>query len=176
MSGRSTTTFTRRALLGAVALTACGTALAPSGAAAAAPVVARFREVLIDVEPFAARGMPNYSQRVAAKLRASVARVFAGRIAPNDRGAPTLVIQVSTVMLAAYSGGSSSGPFGGADEDGMTGALILRSPQGAIVDRRSHMATRDPGDAGEWRAADNEDRRLGLVCDMYAAWALKEYQ
>ena len=159
-------------------------ALAPLGgcvgeAAKPAPRVARFREVRVDASPFAAKGVSNYAARVADRLRLAVTEAFAGRIAAGEAGAPVLVIEVSTVRLASYVGGGSSGRFdrlSGDADDTMTGALVLTSAKGATIDRRSHYVTSDAAISGDWRLPDNEDRRLDALCRLYAEWAVREFE
>lgn len=167
---------TRRALL-ALATLPLGACVAGSGTPA--PAVARFRTVRVDTGPLAARGVGRYAGVVAETLRAAVAQVFAGRLAPNDRGAPTLTIEVATVRLAAWSGSGAASGFGfedgGDSDDTMTGALVLTSTDGRAIDRRSHMATSDAGSGGPWYLPESEQRRLAALCRNYAGWALREY-
>jgi hypothetical protein len=157
---------TRRAVLAALAtapLAACvATAETP------APTIARFRAVRVDTAPFAAKGVSNYAARVGDRLRRAVAEVFAGRLAPNDPTAPTLVLEVSTVMLASWVGGRGS-------DDTMTGTLVLLSPKGTVITRRRHAVTSDAASAGPWQLPDNEARRLDTLCRVYAIWAVKEF-
>ncbi len=169
--------LTRRALL--VGLAALPGACVAAGEAPA-PRVARYRAVEVDTGPFAAKGVTNYAARVGERLRVAVAEVFAGRVAPGEAGAPTLVIEVSTVRMAAWAGGRSHGGFGlgdsgGEADDAMAGYLVLRSSTGGVIDRRRHAVTSDAASSGDWRLPDNEDRRLDALCRIYALWALREF-
>lgn len=171
-------TIDRRALLVGAAclgLSACVPDEKP------APAIARFRAVLVDTSPFAAKGVSNYAARVADRLRVAAAEGFAGRLAPGEAGAPVLVLEVSTVRMAAFAGGRSHGgfglgDFGGDADDTMAGALVVRSAKGAVIDRRRHFASADAANAGDWRLPDNEDRRLDALCRLYVAWAVREYR
>lgn len=159
----------RRALLAAAA-----TALFGDAARAAA---IRFRDVRIDTRPFAAKGVSRYAAKVGERLKRAVAEAFAGRLVPGDRAAPVLVIEVSTVRLAAWAGGGSPG-FGNdsLDTDEMDGALVVLSAKGSLVERRRHYASSEPSNGGPWYLPDNEDRRLDALCRLYAAWAVREFE
>ena len=142
-----------------------------------APRVSRFREVRVDASDFAAKGVPRYAQKVADRLRVAAAGAFAGRLAPEDRDAPVLVIGVSVVRLGSGVGGGFSG-FGidsSLDADTMAGNLTVLSASGATIDRRRHFATSNPASSGKWYLAENEDLRLDALCRLYAAWAAREY-
>ncbi|TBW38663.1 hypothetical protein EYW49_08155 [Siculibacillus lacustris] len=166
---------TRRAVLGALAaapLAACATG-------APAPAVRRFRAVTIDAGPFAAKGVPNYAARVAEAARAAIPSAFAGRLDPSDRNAPTLVIEIAGVSLAAWTGSGRS-PFtmgvgAGDATDWMDGALVVRAPSGAVIDRRPHISSRAAASSGAWYDPENETRRMRDLAALYVAWAAKEY-
>lgn len=174
---RRLSVLTRRAVL-------AGLAALPAACVAdgepPAPRVPRFRAVVVDTGPFAAKGVSHYAARVGERLRVTVAEAFAGRIAPGEAGAPTLVIEVSTMRMAAWVGGRSHGGFGlgdsgGDTDDAMAGFLVLRSSTGAVIDRRRHAVTSDAASSGDWRLPDNEDRRLDALCRIYALWAAREF-
>ena len=170
-----TTTIGRRGLLGMLVglpLAACVAETAPPSRR-----MARFREVRVDTSPFAAKGVSNYAAKVAGRLRIAVAEAFAGRLVPGDGGAPVLVIEVSEVRLASGVGGSSHGMFDRSESDDiMVGALVPTSAKGTVIERRRHFASNDAAAAGDWRAPDNEERRLEALCRLYAAWAVREFE
>jgi hypothetical protein len=142
-----------------------------------APRVARFRAVTVDTSPFAAKGVSGYAAHVADVLRRAVEATFAGRIEAGDRGAPALVIEVSSLRLAPYSGGATAGVFGTASDrmDEMEGALVLSSAAGKTIDRRRHYASTDAASTGFWYRPDFEEKRLEALALAYARWALREY-
>jgi hypothetical protein len=169
----------RRAVIGAVvALPAAALGLAACATRPPAPAVHRFRSVTIDAGPFADKGVPAYAARVADAARAAVAKAFAGRIDPGDRSAPALTIEIAGVSIPAWAGGGGGGDrkFGfGTDSpsDWMNGALVLRSPSGAVVDRRPHLSSKSP--SGFWWDPNNEDSRMRDLAALYVWWAAKEY-
>lgn len=166
----------RRAVLVGLALGPLAGCVEP--ASGTAPKVTRFREVRVDTGPFAAKGVRNYAAKVADRLRIAVAEAFAGRLAPGDAAAPILVIEVSEVRLASYTGGGGHGMFdrsGGEGDDTMSGALVLTSAKGAPIARRRNFASTDPASGGDWRLPDAEDRRLDALCRLYATWAAREF-
>ena len=161
----------RRTLLAAAAMGLLGET------ARAAPI--RFREVRVDTRPFAAKGVSRYAAKVGERLKRAVAEAFSDRLVPGDRAAPVLVVEVSTVRLAAWAGGSRRGfgfGSGSLDADEMEGALVVQSRQGAVVERRRHYASSEPSNSGPWYLPDNEDRRLEALCRLYAAWAVREFE
>ena len=141
-----------------------------------APRVPRFRAVRVDAGPFAEKGVSAYAAHVAEVLRPAVAAAFAGRLAPGDVGAPTLVIEVSGVRFATeVNGPAFGGPDAGDTEDEMTGALVLLSASGAVTDRRRHYAAHQAGSAGDWKLPDFDEKRLEALARVYAGWAAREY-
>ena len=161
-------------------LVLAGLVVAPLGACvggeAPGPRIGRFREVRVDTAPLAAKGIGGYAAHVGEVLRPALARAFAGRLAPGDKAAPTLVVEVSLVRLAGSAGGPRLSSFGGGDsDDEMVGALTVVSPKGGVIDRRRHYASSDAGSAGWWYLPDFDEKRLQALAANYAAWAAKEY-
>jgi hypothetical protein len=146
------------------------------GGEAPGPRIARFREIRVDTTPLAAKGVGGYAAHVGEVLGPALARAFAGRLAPGDKAAPILVVEVSLVRLAGHVGGPRFTSFGSGDtDDEMVGALMVVSPRGAMIDRRRHYASSDAGSAGQWYLPDFDEKRLRALAANYAAWAVKEY-
>ena len=154
-------------------------ALAILGAAplAAAPALAqaravRFRSVSVDTSPIAQRGATSYARAVSLYLTSSMRRIFAGRIDPSLRDAPTLVARVESVTLSANVGGSNGGfgPTSGGNNDNLDGAGLLIGPGGGVQARYPILSVLDAEAAGPWYGPDADAHRLEALCDHFAAW------
>jgi hypothetical protein len=112
--------LTRRAALSTLAALAA----APGIAMAAAPVAGtRFREIRVDVAPLRANGSGQIADWIAAELPGLLRKSFAAYLAPDDRGAATLVARVDQVFLGP-SGSVDTNPVADTT-DGIVGAGVV---------------------------------------------------
>ena len=153
-----------------------GLALAPlagcAGAEAPLPRT-RLRAVRLDVAPLVEKGLPNWAAKVARLAEPRLAAAFADLLAPGDAAAPVVTVSIDEIRLA--STGIGIGLFGDvADEDEISGRLVVAPPRAAPVTRRL-TAHRAP-ESGPWSAPDAEDRRLADLLALWARWARREFE
>jgi hypothetical protein len=99
----------RRAMLSLIAagaLFSVGVGLSISAglaqtASPAAPEAVRFKAIKVDFAPLRDNGSAVYADWLAQTLPAALDKAFAARLAPGDRGAPTLVVRVDQVTLGS---------------------------------------------------------------------------
>ena len=161
----------RRTLLAALALLPLG-ACAHLGLEPRLPA-RRFRDLRVDVSPMVAKGVPNWAARVAEALTPALRREFADMLAPSDRKAPVLTLEIAAVDIPIYTGGFNFDPFGtyGADSaiDWIDGWIVT-------PDTRRHVTTTcAAGLSGPWYLPDIDQRRLDRICAVFAGWARKEF-
>jgi hypothetical protein len=128
------------------------------GEEALAQGAARFSRIVVDTGPLAARGGHGAAAIIAPRLRASLAREFAGRV--GGRG-PALVARVHTVNLAPFTTGADRG---GVPSDYLEGEVIageLRFPL---------LVTQAANIAGRGYLSENEVQRIQYLADSFASW------
>jgi hypothetical protein len=151
----------RRALLLGLAATAlAGPALAQG---------ASFSRVSVDVDPLRRLGLGTYAAFVGASLTQELRRAFAGRL--GVRGAPDLVVRISSVQLSSFAGDGGGGRWfsGGGSSDYMDGeALIVRGRE--VLKRHPQLSALPSSYAGPWYQPDGERKRTAALCEHYASW------
>jgi hypothetical protein len=157
----------RRALL--TGLCALGLSAVLPSAASAARRAGPFRSIVVDVGLMEARGLGPFAERVRVLLTRDMNREFAGRVTPNNRAAPVLVVTVRSVSLNGFAG-PSGGRGGGRGGDGSSDFLdallsVGRNTQPLLVSLASG------GSAGRFGAVSDEDRRLAALTRSTAHWA-----
>jgi hypothetical protein len=119
------------AAIGAVALGFFASAASAEGPSL--PPGAHFRAIKIDVAPLAGSVGDPTATWMAEALPAPLQTVFADRLTPGDRSAPTLVVRIDRVFL----GESGNGIFdaAGADRarDNVEGAGLVVAPNGRTI-------------------------------------------
>ncbi len=117
--------MTRRgalAALGAFGLTLTGAA---SGARAQSGL--RFSTIVVNVEPLRALTGDPTAAWMEQALAQALPRALGPHLAPGDRNAPILEVQIDWIYLAPSPGGP--GPRGSA-QDTIIGSFLVRGPQG----------------------------------------------
>jgi hypothetical protein len=142
---------------------------------AAAPTAALyFRAVRVDTAPIAARGMPQFAAELAAVMQASARQVFADRMV-NDRRAPTLVLRIDSVSLAAGVGGGRRHHRGGeGDRDFIEGVGLVVAANGRILNERPLLTALPSSSAASWNDPNSETRRSAALGGQFAQWLRRE--
>jgi hypothetical protein len=104
-----------------------------SAANAALPPDAHFRAIRVDVAPLAASAGEPTASWMAQALPGRLQSVFANRLTPGDRSAPTLVVRVDSLFLG--ESGNGIGDATGADRarDNVQGVGLVVAPDGRTV-------------------------------------------
>jgi hypothetical protein len=111
-------------LLGSAAMAANGPPLPPG---------AHFRAIKVDVSPVAHDVGEPTAGWLAQALPGELQAVFAGRLAPGDRSAPTLVVRIDRVFFG-NSGIGLLGPAGATEAiDNIEGAGIVVGANGGTL-------------------------------------------
>lgn len=156
-------------LLGAAAF--AGAASAIPAFAQFAPAVAplQFSSVTVDVERLKAQGLGPYAEFVRAALLAETRRAFADRL---GRTGPRLVIRITGIYLASYSGSGRSGRFGGGSSqtDSLDGEALVVGPRGEILARYPQLSATSAASSGAWYDPASEQKRTAYLAQHYAAW------
>jgi hypothetical protein len=159
------------ARLAAVAAVAVTTDSLPARAA-----VTGLAAVKIDTAPLVARGLPNYAKRIDA-IALPAARAALAPHLTGGKGAPTLVLSLAMVDLAADpSGGHGRHGGGGGDKpsDVIDGEALLVDARGKVL-ARTRIYTSNPAASIESISTPaGEDRRIARLVDLFARWAQTE--
>ena len=93
----------------------------------------RFKAIKVDVSALAGKGLGPEASWLEQDLPGPLRAAFAGRLAPGDRAAPTLVVRIDNVILG-QSGGGGTNPFGAtAARDDIEGAGVVVAPNGRPI-------------------------------------------
>jgi hypothetical protein len=158
--------FAAMGLAGAAALasTAFAENAPPLGAGA------HFRAIKIDVAPAAQYGNGPLANWAAEALPASLQAAFAGRIAPGDRSAPTLIVRIDRISL----GQSQNGIFGpGAAvqaRDYIEGAGLVIGPNGQTLAAYPLFDVLYNYTGGSNYEVGTEPRRVAELARSFAYW------
>lgn len=164
-------TIDRRAALGTLALGLVA-GLIPR-AASAAPGATALAGVHLDTRPIADKGLPVYADRVVRNGLGPVKATLADRLT-GGRGAPTLVLSISLLNLASDpSGRGRRGDATGA-ADWIEGDAILVDAKGREIASKHIVTTCDPSGVEKLGSDSGEDRRIGIACQTFAYWAVRE--
>lgn len=147
--------------------------LAVAGCVSTPPVQtpAHYKAVVVDVSVLHAKGLGLYADRVQAAMAGSAARIFAGLVHPDDRNAPTLVLQITAIQftepMADWKGAS------GQTTDYMEGAGVIVSGNN-VIERVPMMG----GFTSHWSpqvlSPPDNPYRLQALCDFWAGWMRKK--
>lgn len=97
------------------------------------PPGAHFRAIKVDVAPLASSAGGPVAGWMAQALPGHLQAVFANRLTPGDRSAPTLVVRVDSLFLG--ESGNGIGDATGADRarDNVQGAGLVVAPDGRTI-------------------------------------------
>jgi hypothetical protein len=165
------TFWSRRAALTAIGAPLIAGALAAASLTAAAdPAPTKFRAIKVDVSPLAGNGLGPEAEWLSHDLPARLQTAFAGRLAPGDRGAPTLVVRISSMYLG-QSGGGGTAPFGAtAARDGIEGAGVIVAPNGKTVATYPMFTSLIAFTGGSNYEVGTERVRVSDLASSFAQW------
>jgi len=169
-AGEQFVSAARAAALALIAL--CTTTLFVDEASAQAK---HFNRIIIDTTPVADSGTRQLAENIRPMIAAGVMRSMGPYIDQRDRNAPTLVITVKSLQLAAFGGNDDAGDgfrFGGG---GMSSTDYLDTMvavvQGRTVVASYPMLINQPSSAaGPWFVQPNEDRRVVQLGVTLGQW------
>jgi hypothetical protein len=152
----------------ALAFGALASVGASSAWAQAAP--AKFRAIRIDVSALAGKGLGPEASWLEQDLPGPLRAAFAGRLAPADRAAPTLVVRIDNVILG-QSGGGGTNPFGAsAARDGIEGAGLVVAPNGRPIATYPLFTTLRAFTGGSAREMGTVRGRVAELAGSFAQW------
>jgi hypothetical protein len=124
------------------------------------------RDIRVDVGPLVEQSGEPTASWVREALSAQLAKTFAARMAPADRGAATLAVRIDSVTLGA----------GGLDReddamDSMTGVVTVVG--GVSFPMRATAVYAPIGDDDpDWRGA--TQRRIAALAESFVGWLSRE--
>ena len=155
----------RSFFLGPAAL--AGAAVAGPSLAQFAPAGARFSSVAVDVDRLREQGLGPYAEFIRSALLAETRRAFADRLGGSG---PRLVVRITGIYLASYSGGGSR-PGGTAQHtDSLDGEALVVGPRGEILARYPQLSATSAASGGAWYDPASEQRRAVYLAQHYAQW------
>jgi hypothetical protein len=161
--------FRRAAILVLGASLAFG-ALAPIGASSAwAQAQTKFRAIKVDVSALPGKGLGPEAAWLEQDLPGPLRAAFAGRLAPRDVAAPTLVVRIDTVIIG--ESGDAGGPFGAtAARDQIEGAGVVVAPNGRPIATYPLFTTLRAFTGGSARETDSVRGRVAELANSFAQW------
>ena len=161
--------FRPAAILLLAASLACG-ALSPIGAFSAwAQAQTRFRAIKIDVSALPGKGLGPEAEWLEQDLPGPLRAAFAGRLAPGDSAAPTLVVRIDTVIIG--QSGDAGGPFGStAARDQIEGAGVVVASNGRPIATYPMFATLRADTGGSAREMNSIRGRVAELAHSFAQW------
>lgn len=168
-----TDSFTRRAALAALGSAAAAVAVGPAAAQSAT-----FRAITVDTAPLAALGARRDAAMIKQLLQRALPAAFAGRVT-GARNAPTLVVRITALSLASFTGDSGGGGGGGGggtvSTDYLEGEALVVPAGGRVAVQRVPMLSAVPSaSAGAWYTPDNEARRIAYITAHFAGWLARK--
>ena len=159
--------ISRRSLLLGSAATAAMALAGPALAQYAPAAPQRFSSVAVDVDRLHALGLGPYAEFLRSALLAETRRAFADRLGGSG---PRLVVRITGIYLASYSGGG--GRFGGSAQhtDSLEGEALIVGPRGEILARIPQLSATSAASGGAWYDPRSEQRRTVNLAQHYAAW------
>ncbi|HLW90516.1 MAG TPA: hypothetical protein VKS78_04340 [Roseiarcus sp.] len=162
-----------RFVRGAAAIGFLGVAVLASPAmaqTASLPPDTHFKAIKVDVRPLAQEVGEPTAGWVAQALPAALQAAFAGRLAPGDRAAPTLVVRVDKVFLGASGPGSLDPDGADKARDNMEGAGVIVGPNGRTLGVYPMFTVLDTYTGGTNYEVGTEQRRIGELAQSFAYW------
>jgi hypothetical protein len=155
--------------MGAASVVARADESAPYAGAAAAQL--RFRAIKVDVSPLVGMGLGPQAAWLSQDLASRLQAAFAGRIAPRDAAAPTLVVRIDQMYLGESGGGGSSSPLGdyGA-RDGIQGVGMVVARNGKVVAAYPLFTTQLALTGGSVYDIQSARGRVAVLAGSFAQW------
>jgi hypothetical protein len=125
-----------RRAMAALGLTAWGVFVCSAVAEESPPLgpSAHFRAIKVDVSQAADYGGAPAANWAAEALPAALNEAFAGRIAPGDRSAPTLIVRIDRIGLGPTGSGGPASPVNSVEaRDYIEGAGVVVGPNGQTL-------------------------------------------
>jgi hypothetical protein len=163
--------MTRRGAL--AALGAFGLTLTGAASGARAQNGLRFRDIVVNVEPLRALTGDPTAAWMDQALRQALPHVLAPYLAPGDRNAVFLEVQIDWIYLAPSPGGP--GPRGSA-QDTIIGSFLIRGARGGIeseIPLRA-IASYYPNAVDQALVARAYHSRIVALAQTFAGWAPRE--
>jgi len=161
--------LSRRAFLaaGAVGLAVVG---AKSGAATPLPPNTRFRDIRVDVSPLAANSGEPTATWMAQSLPTPLHAAFAGRLAPGDRAAPTLIVRIDSVFLGESGNGIAGFAGDVTARDNIQGAGVVVAPDGRTLAVYPLFSVLYNYTGGSNYEVGTAPRRIAELAQAFARW------
>ena len=167
--------MTRPKRYGVVAVAVLGACLAGLSSLKAAPAVPvdRFGGIVIDTSRLERFGSPRTAALLQRQLAVEARQIFADRLTPGDRRAPTLVIKIDSLSMASYAGASDRTFPGSGNMDYLEGDGAVTSG-GQVLSSTHVLSVLDAGYSGPWNLPDIDDRRIVSISHQFAYWLRRE--
>jgi hypothetical protein len=163
--------ITRRGAL--AALGALGPLLTLAGPSAFAQSGLRFSNVVVNVEPLRALTGDPTAGWMEQALAQALPRALGPHLAPGDRRAPVLEVQIDWIYLAPNQGGPGAR---GSAQDTIIGRFLVRGPMGGIeqeVPLRA-IASFYPSGVDQALVERANHGRIVALAQAFAGWAPRE--
>jgi hypothetical protein len=165
----SISAMTRRNVL--AVLGAFGLSLTLAAPDARAQPGLRFSSIVVNVEPLRAlTGDPTAAWMEQALVQA-LPQVLGPHLAPGDRNAPVLEVQIDWIYLSPSSGGMTSK---GSAQDTIIGSFIVRGPRGGTQIPLRAIASYYPNAVDQALVAEAYHWRIIALAQVFAGWAPRE--
>jgi hypothetical protein len=163
--------MTRRGAL--AALGAFGLTLTGAASGARAQNGLRFRDIVVNVEPLRALTGDPTAAWMEEALRQALPQALGPHLAPSDRNAPVLEVQIEWIYLAPNQGGPGAR---GSAQDTIIGRFLVRGPMGGIeqeVPLRA-IASYYPSGVDQALVERANQGRVAKLAQVFAGWAPRE--
>jgi len=133
----------------------------------------RFRGVVVNVEPLRATTGDPTAAWMDQALTQELPRVLGSHMAPGDRNAAFLEVQIDWIYLGPSSGGT--GP-GNSAQDTVVGSFIVRGPRGGIESQipLRAIAFYYPSAVDQAMVEQAYHWRVVALAQAFAGWAPRE--
>jgi hypothetical protein len=140
----------------------------PFTGAAAAQL--RFRAIKVDASPLVEKGLGPEATWMTEDLPSRLHAAFAGRMAPRDAAAPTLVVRIDMVYLGPSGGGGTQPYDGSAARDNIEGVGMVVAPNGKTIATYPLFSTLLAFTGGSAREMGTERGRVAVLASSFAQW------
>jgi hypothetical protein len=131
----------------------------------------KFKAIKVDVSPLIENGSGPTASWIEQDLRGPLQAAFAGRLAPGDARAPTLVVRIDEVFLGPSNGaGAGMGLFGGEARDNIQGAGVIVGLDGRAIVSYPLLSTLTPFTGGPAHDMGTERGRIADLASSFAHW------